>query len=72
MVVAFSSFFNQKTTSSFKGNILDDYKYNVNFNNAGIILAYYEPEAKNAWKGIAFGFGYNKLGNFNNRISIHF
>jgi len=64
------SFFTQKTTSNFKGNFLDDYKYNVNFNNAGIILAYYEPEAKNAWKGISFGFGYNKLANFNNRISM--
>jgi hypothetical protein len=64
------SFFNQKTTSDFKGNMLDDYKYNVNFNNAGIVLAYYEPETKNAWKGISFGFGYNKLNNFNNRISM--
>ena len=64
------SFFNQKTTSDFKGNSLDDYKYNVNFNSAGIVLAYYEAETKNAWKGVAFGFGYNKLNNFNNRISM--
>ena len=64
------SFFNQKTTSDFKGNQLDDYKYNVNFSNAGIVLAYYEPETKNAWKGVMFGFGYNRLGNFHNRISI--
>jgi len=64
------SFFNQKTTSNFKGNSLDDYKYNVNFNNAGIVLAYYEPETKNAWKGVMFGFGYNRLNNFNNRISM--
>ena len=64
------SFFNQKTTSNFMGNYLDDYKYNVNFNNAGIILSYYDPETKNSWKGITFGFGYNKLSNFNNRISM--
>ena len=64
------SFFNQKTTSNFKGNSLDDYKYSVNFNNAGIVLAYYEPETKNAWKGVMFGFGYNRLNNFNNRISM--
>lgn len=64
------SFFNQKTTSDFKGNSLDDYKYNVNFSNAGIVLAYYEPETKNAWKGVMFGFGYNRLNNFNNRISM--
>lgn len=64
------SFFNRKTTSSFKGNSLDDYKYNVNFSNAGIVLAYYEPETKNAWKGVMFGFGYNRLANFHNRISM--
>lgn len=64
------SFFNQKTTSDFKGNQLDDYKYNVNFSNAGIVLAYYEPETKNAWKGVMFGFGYNRLANFHNRISM--
>ncbi len=64
------SFFSQKTTSNFKGNMLDDYKYNVNFSNAGIVLAHYESETKNAWKGIMFGFGYNRLNNFNSRISM--
>lgn len=63
-------FFSQKTTSDFKGNMLDDYKYNVNFSNAGIILAHYESETKKAWKGIMFGFGYNRLNNFNSRISM--
>lgn len=64
------SFFTQKTTSNFKGNSLDDYKYNTNFSNAGVVLSYYEPETKNAWKGISFGFGYNRMGNFHNRISM--
>ena len=64
------SFFMQKTTSDFKGNSLDDYKYNANLNNAGIVLAYYEPETKNAWKGIVFGFGYNRVNNFNSRVSM--
>ncbi len=64
------SFFNQKTTSSFSGNSLDDYKYNVNFSNAGIVLSYYEPETKNLWKGVMFGFGYNRLNNFNSRLAI--
>lgn len=63
-------FFSQKTTSNFTGNMLSDYKYNVNFSNAGIVLAYYEPETKKAWKGIMFGFGYNRLNNFNQRISM--
>lgn len=64
------SFYNQKTSSNFKGNQLDDYAYNVNFNNAGIVLSYYEPETKNAWKGVMFGFGYNRTNNFWNRISM--
>lgn len=62
------SFFNQKTNSNYKGNSMDDYKYNVNFGNAGIVLSYYESETKNAWKGVMFGFGYNRLNNFNQRI----
>ena len=66
------SFFSQKTTSNFKGNMLDDYKYNVNFSNAGIVLAHYESETKNAWKGIMFGFGYNRLNNFNSRIGRNY
>ena len=63
-------FFVQGTHSNFKDNSLYDYKTNVNFSNAGIVVAYYEPETKNAWKGIMFGFGYNRMNNFNNRISI--
>lgn len=64
------SFYNQKTTSNYGGNQLDDYKYNVNFSNAGIVLAYYEPQTTNAWKGVMFGFGYNRLNNFHNRMSL--
>lgn len=63
-------FFVRGTTSDFKGNSLYDYKTNVNFSNAGIVLAYYEPETKHQWKGIMFGFGYNRLNNFSNRISM--
>ncbi len=64
------SFFNQQTTSNYGGNVLDDNKSNFNFGNAGIIFAHYDENAKNAWKGLAFGFGYNRLNNFNNRISM--
>lgn len=64
------SFYTQKTTSSFKGNELSDYKYNVNFNNAGFVISYYEPETKNTWKGVMLGFGYNRLNNFNSRIAM--
>lgn len=64
------SFYTQKAESQFKSNMLTDYKHNVNFTNAGIVLTYYEPETKNAWKGIMFGFGYNRLANYNSRLSM--
>lgn len=64
------SFYSQKSTSQYKGNSLTDYKHNFNFTNTGIVLAYYEPETKNTWKGIMFGFGYNRLANFHNRLSM--
>lgn len=62
------SFFSRTVSADYKGNIADDNKYNVNFGNAGIVLSYYKPETKNAWKGIMFGFGYNRLNDFNSRI----
>ena len=64
------SFFHQQTTSHYNGNVIYDDKSNVNFGNAGIVLSYYEPETKNSWKGVMFGFGYNRINNFNNRISM--
>lgn len=64
------SFFIQGTTSNYKGSSLYDYKTNVNSSNAGIVLSYYSPETKSAWKGAAFGVGYNRLNNFHNRISM--
>lgn len=63
-------FFIQNSNSDFKGNSLYDNKTNVNFSNAGLILSYYEPDSKNAWKGVTFGFGYNRLNNFNSSISM--
>ena len=61
-------FFTQTTNSSYQGNIGSDYKTNFNFGNAGIVISTYEGNTKNDWKGISFGFGYNRLNNFNNRL----
>ena len=64
------SFFGKITSSLYDGNRLDDSKYNVNFNNVGAVLSYYNADSKSAWKGGMFGFGYNRLNNFHNRISM--
>ncbi|HEY4799608.1 MAG TPA: outer membrane protein transport protein, partial [Bacteroidia bacterium] len=64
------SFFNQNTTSNYQGNLLKDSKANFNFGNAGIVLSYYDEGKKSDWKGLVFGFGYNRLNNFNNQIAI--
>lgn len=64
------SFFHQQTTSAYEGISLIDDKSSVNFDNGGIILSYYDSDSKNTWKGLTFGFGYNRMNNFNNRIAI--
>lgn len=62
------SFFNQTTNSSYQGNEGSDYKSNFNFGNAGLVISGYSGDSKNEWKGFSFGFGYNRLNNFNNRM----
>src|ERR1035437_11060972 len=64
------SFFNQSTTSNLNGTSLKDSKPNFNFGNAGIVWASYNPDAQYGWKGFSFGFGYNRMNNFNNRIEM--
>lgn len=64
------SFFNQSTTSDLNGTSLRDSKPNFNFGNAGMVFASYNPDEKNGWKGFSFGFGYNRINNFNNRIEM--
>ncbi len=64
------SFFYQGTNSLFNGNTLYNYKTSMNVGNIGVVFSHYEPESKIGWKGVTFGFGVNRLNDFNNRISI--
>ncbi len=62
-----------KNINSFNGSDAEDYKYSMNLSNFGMVfsapLNHIESD-KPKWKSIQFGFGFNKLANFNNNISI--
>jgi hypothetical protein len=57
--------------TSFNGNDSRGSKTNFNFNNIGIVaVTKAPPESPTLWRAVQFGFGYNKLANFNNRYKI--
>lgn len=62
-----------KTGADYLGTYRDDFKYNFNFANFGMVFAGdvgSSDSEKPEWKGIQFGFGYNRLQNFNGRTFI--
>lgn len=66
------SVFSAKTESRFFGNISEDSRTNFNFGNIGVVI--HVPSnnrlGNNPWKGFNFGFGVNRLNDYNNRILI--
>ena len=60
------------TNSSYNGTSREDSKYNFNLNNVGIILTsdISNTSEQSVWKNVQFGFGINRINNFNNRILI--
>lgn len=50
--------------SKYNNNSTDDIKYNFNLNNAGFVFTF-TPKKESACKGIQFGFGFNRLNNYN-------
>ncbi|PKP16683.1 MAG: hypothetical protein CVU06_14230, partial [Bacteroidetes bacterium HGW-Bacteroidetes-22] len=61
-----------KTESTFNGSFRDDLKYTFNLGSVGIVMAT-SPVSRNQqsmWKNVQFGFGVNRMANFNNRIMI--
>ncbi|MCC6252195.1 MAG: hypothetical protein IT238_07010 [Bacteroidia bacterium] len=56
------------TKSSYLGQSNSDDHYQFNISNTGIIFANPIESANSKWKGVAMGFGYNRLANFNNRV----
>ncbi len=68
------SIYNGKTESMYNETFRDDYKYNFNFGNIGVVYTYYSKnkfsDDEGGWKNAQFGFGINRQNNFNNRIFI--
>lgn len=61
-----------KTEATFNGSFRDDLKYTFNLGSVGIVMAT-NPVSRNQqsmWKNVQFGFGVNRMANFNNRIMI--
>ncbi len=67
------SVFYQNTSSTYNSETNSDSKFNFNFENAGIVWTYHANGGteKSEWKSFNFGFGYNRLNDFNNNINIH-
>lgn len=62
-----------KNVNTYRGVESEDFKYNFNVGNFGIVLA--APlnsvaSDKPQWKSVQFGFGMNRLANYNNNIAI--
>ncbi len=63
------TFFLGETSSDYMGETSTDHKYNFNFNNFSLIAASHTGN-EDGWISVNFGFAYNKVNNFNNRIII--
>ena len=66
------SMFIARTEATLNGNFRDDSRYNFNLGNVGIVMAH-NPTLRNPstlWKNVQFGFGLNRMANFNNRVNI--
>ena len=64
------SFYMSDAMSEYQNLKYSDVKYNFNFGNIGLVFNNTIPDRleSNKWKSVSFGFGYNKLNNFNERI----
>jgi hypothetical protein len=61
-----------KTEAVFNGSYREDSKYTFNVASVGIVMAT-NPSVQNPksmWKNVQFGFGMNRMANFNNRMMI--
>lgn len=64
------SLFQGATSSSFFGSTGEDEKFNFNIASAGVILTGDIPDRleQPGWRNVQFGFGINRLADFNNRM----
>lgn len=61
-----------RTEANLNGNFREDSRYNFNLGSVGIVMTS-NPGGSNTqspWKNVQFGFGLNRLANFNNRVNI--
>lgn len=66
------SIFQGRSQSTYFGETRENDRYNFNLGSVGIVMVS-TPGARtleSGWKNFQFGFGVNRLANFNNRISI--
>ncbi len=68
------SLYKGETSSKYNSTQRNDYRYNFNVSNIGIVL---NAETSNnnlsenkGWSNIQFGFGMNRINNFNNRMIV--
>lgn len=61
-----------ETETSFEGSLRNDNKYNLGLSNLGFVLTgdLSSKSQEAGWRKIQFGFGYNRINNFSNRIFI--
>lgn len=66
------SMFGQTTNSSYNGKTSSDGRFNFNFGNAGLVgtIDTRRNEDQEGWMSYNFGIGYNRMGNFYNRINM--
>lgn len=66
------SFTSDKASSTFNGSLNEDTKYGFNIGSAGAVMVFDNPDRRTNedWKSFQFGFGYNRLANFNNNYLI--
>lgn len=64
------SLYNQTTNSTFNGKSSSDSKLNFNLGNIGIVGTFntQKEEGQAGWASFSFGFGYNRMANFHNRM----
>jgi hypothetical protein len=67
------SLYHAITESKYLGNTTEDDEYNFNIQNAGIVLTAEFPDrlGTDGWRNVQFGFGMNRLLNFNNSMYMN-
>lgn len=64
------SVFSASSSSTYNGTNSSDRKLNFNLGNIGMVATVKLKDTTTGWQSLNFGFGYNRINNFNNRIDI--